>query len=102
MGGLLILFIYITSLASNEKFYLSAKTLAPLLTILTGIIFVSIVLKEARDNTFKPFHLKELIFYLYSENIIAPTSLAIFYLLLVLIIAVNIIKLQESPIRSIT
>lgn len=101
IGGLIVLFIYIARLASNEIFLINLKFLSLLSftliirTIITTFIFPNTLQLNSSLN----FKIK--IFSLYSEYLSRPVGLAIIYLLLTLIVTVNIIKLYDAPIRSI-
>lgn len=103
IGGLIVLFIYVSSLASNEKISLdnpwkpSTVTLPLIIiTIITIIFFNNQILKESSLNTGMG-----IVYKIYSPNIISITSLTILYLLLTLIIIVKIITLKEGPIRGL-
>nr|YP_010895324.1 NADH dehydrogenase subunit 6 [Victoriana melanorrhina]WJW73915.1 NADH dehydrogenase subunit 6 [Victoriana melanorrhina] len=114
VGGMLVLFIYVTSLASNEMFTLSMKMLLLLLvnmmimTILmifmdkmilmfnslnNEMISISLLNSYILENT---LNLNKL--YNYPTNII--TILLINYLLITLIATVKITKLFYGPLRS--
>nr|YP_010894908.1 NADH dehydrogenase subunit 6 [Phortica tanabei]WJW73421.1 NADH dehydrogenase subunit 6 [Phortica tanabei] len=113
LGGMLVLFIYVTSLASNEMFNLSIK-----LTIFSMIfMFFSMMLCFILDKTSLSFFLTnnemESIFnlktflmenalslnklYNYPTNFI--TILLMNYLLITLIVIVKITKLFKGPLR---
>nr|QIT06589.1 NADH dehydrogenase subunit 6 [Thalassaphorura encarpata]UFX54048.1 NADH dehydrogenase subunit 6 [Thalassaphorura encarpata] len=101
MGGLMVLFIYIASLASNEMFLTNFKSL---FSIILLFIFSSIILLKNLPhpliiNNSLNFKLKITPFF--SELFFNSTIIVIIYLLLTLIISVNIIKLYNAPIRSI-
>nr|YP_010894960.1 NADH dehydrogenase subunit 6 [Phortica hani]WJW73473.1 NADH dehydrogenase subunit 6 [Phortica hani] len=113
LGGMLVLFIYVTSLASNEMFNLSTKLMFFSIIFMTlSIIFCFIV-----DKTSLYFFLSnnemESIFKLNSyltENTLSlnklynyPTNfitiLLMNYLLITLIVIVKITKLFKGPLR---
>nr|QGT34995.1 NADH dehydrogenase subunit 6 [Orthonychiurus folsomi] len=100
MGGLMVLFVYMTSLASNEKFKISLK-LFPMIVV-SGLMFLSIFIlsTETQIFIFNKMMINNFIFFIYSNNIIYPTLMLMTYLLLVLIISVNIIKMYNAPMRS--
>lgn len=115
LGGILVLFIYVTSLASNEIFSLSIK-----LTVISIILlFMSIIIPIIIDINFMTnwFINNEIIsitnFYSYfTENSLSlnklynyPTNfitiILINYLLITLIAVVKITKLSKGPLRLI-
>lgn len=115
LGGILVLFIYVTSLASNEIFNLSIK-----LALFSFIIFIilSIISLIIDKNTFISFLLNNEIksisnlYTYFSENSLSlnklynfPTNLItillINYLLITLIVIVKITKLFKGPLRII-
>nr|YP_010564803.1 NADH dehydrogenase subunit 6 [Volucella latifasciata]UZA61206.1 NADH dehydrogenase subunit 6 [Volucella latifasciata] len=114
VGGMLILFIYVTSLASNEMFSLSMKmTLMTIMLLLIMLMYMFITDKMTliynsmnnemnsitninsfiKENT---LNLNKL--YNYPTNMI--TIMLITYLLITLIATVKITKLFYGPLRS--
>jgi NADH-ubiquinone oxidoreductase chain 6 len=118
IGGILILFIYITSLASNETFKLSINHkliifyfLIFCLIILLYYIFdfKNITIETKKINTDKNsfFILKTLIENnkiilnkMFNFPINITTILLVFYLFLTLIISVKITNIFKGPIRT--
>nr|YP_010022120.1 NADH dehydrogenase subunit 6 [Allonychiurus kimi]QOL12122.1 NADH dehydrogenase subunit 6 [Allonychiurus kimi] len=100
MGGLMVLFIYISSLASNEKFIINFKLLMIILLISTPLLFF---LKQMNFQSLFLEHMnfKSSIYLVYSNFLMKPTLMVMMYLLITLIFSVNIIKLYEAPIRSL-
>nr|YP_010506521.1 NADH dehydrogenase subunit 6 [Korinchia angustiabdomena]QGW56731.1 NADH dehydrogenase subunit 6 [Korinchia angustiabdomena]UXF58239.1 NADH dehydrogenase subunit 6 [Korinchia angustiabdomena] len=114
IGGMLVLFIYVTSLASNEMFSLSMKTTMIIFTsfmlLMTIIFFMDkmILMFNSMNNEMisltnlnsyiqeNTLNLNKL--YNYPTNMI--TILLINYLLITLIATVKITKLFYGPIRS--
>lgn len=114
LGGILILFIYITSLASNELFFFSIKYF---FTILISTIFVFLTILMLDKNIIY-FYLENLemksinnLFIYINENVLILrklynfpinliTILLINYLFLTLIISVKITNLFKGPLRS--
>nr|WJW73928.1 NADH dehydrogenase subunit 6 [Copestylum sp. ECU3] len=114
VGGMLILFIYVTSMASNEMFSLSMKTII-LMTILMTILFIYMLFMDKMTMMFNSMNnemmsltnnmsfIKENILnlnklYNYPTNMI--TIMLINYLLITLIATVKITKLFYGPLRS--
>jgi NADH-ubiquinone oxidoreductase chain 6 len=118
IGGILILFIYITSLASNETFKLSInhKLIIFYFLIFCLIIllyylfdFKNITIETKKINTDKNsfFILKTLIENnkiilnkMFNFPINITTILLVFYLFLTLIISVKITNIFKGPIRT--
>nr|QGR23978.1 NADH dehydrogenase subunit 6 [Drosophila borborema]QGR24030.1 NADH dehydrogenase subunit 6 [Drosophila seriema] len=113
LGGMLVLFIYVTSLASNEMFNLSLK-----LTMICSILLISsILLILLIDKNYFSFFLtnNEMqnisnIYSYFPENSLSlnklynfPTNfvtiLLMNYLLITLIVVVKITKLFKGPLR---
>nr|YP_010166670.1 NADH dehydrogenase subunit 6 [Lioporeus pilatei]QRV62761.1 NADH dehydrogenase subunit 6 [Lioporeus pilatei] len=115
VGGMLILFMYMTSLASNEKFKFSST----LLTMTLTIIFISLMLIMFTDKSminlfFKNSNLMEsnnIFSFLKNENLYSLnmmynkpnnliTIILINYLFLTLIAIVKITKSNIGPLRQ--
>lgn len=115
LGGILVLFIYVTSLASNEIFNLSIKLTLFSFTILRFFIILSLIVDKTYLTSFFLNNEIERITNLYtyfSENSLSlnklynfPTNfvtiLLINYLLITLIVIVKITKLFKGPLRII-
>nr|UXP34363.1 NADH dehydrogenase subunit 6 [Cambaroides dauricus] len=113
LGGMLVLFIYIASLASNEIFYLSPNflhlaTLFTLFSILIGFTFTDPLLVSTKfkivssslmvSNSFDYTSL--LVSTIYSHSSMFFTLFLITYLLLTLFVVVKIINIYSSPMRT--
>lgn len=103
IGGLIVLFVYISSLASNETFtqknyFLNLNLIFLFISALIILIFKEEIFidKRIKINT------KELIIKIYSNNNFEITFIIILYLLIVLIVAVTIISIYEGPLRRVT
>lgn len=106
VGGILILFIYIARVASNEKFHLSN-----ILLIIYLIIFIFFVLykyflhleSNSYYTTINSFDQNRN--YLINKLYIMPSSMLtliiVFYLLFTIIVVSNIIGIKFIPLRSI-
>nr|YP_010894843.1 NADH dehydrogenase subunit 6 [Amiota nagatai]WJW73356.1 NADH dehydrogenase subunit 6 [Amiota nagatai] len=113
MGGLLVLFIYVTSLASNEMFNLSLKLTLLSMIILFILLLMSLIIDkptfmfflnnnemETINNDYSYFLENSLSLnklYNYPTNFI--TILLMNYLLITLIVIVKITKLFKGPLR---
>uniref|UniRef100_A0AAU6MX75 NADH-ubiquinone oxidoreductase chain 6 n=1 Tax=Xenogryllus maniema TaxID=3120009 RepID=A0AAU6MX75_9ORTH len=112
LGGMLVLFIYITSLASNEMFNIPIKTTLTtmmlsmiLLLSMTTINFMNHnnVKNDIMFNFLTPHNSTELpmnLIQLYNMPTSILTILTIIYLLITLIIMVKITQIQEGPLRQ--
>nr|YP_009026966.1 NADH dehydrogenase subunit 6 [Cherax crassimanus]CDN96573.1 NADH dehydrogenase subunit 6 [Cherax crassimanus] len=111
LGGMLILFIYISSLASNESFKIHLKYMALLVPLLVISLFLTLTdpmlcpSKFFNSSTFFALENKINLNYLtsgpiYSSPSVLLTLFMISYLLLTLIVVVKIINISSSPLRS--
>nr|AYW52617.1 NADH dehydrogenase subunit 6 [Heterostomus curvipalpis]UDF83779.1 NADH dehydrogenase subunit 6 [Heterostomus curvipalpis] len=113
LGGMLVLFIYVTSLASNEMFSLSMKLMIMaimlIMLLLTIMIFMDKTIMTNFLNNLDNSSIKEMTSY-FNENTISlnklynfPTNLItimlINYLLLTLIAIVKITNTFFGPLR---
>nr|YP_009185993.1 NADH dehydrogenase subunit 6 [Sphaeridium bipustulatum]ALO70941.1 NADH deshydrogenase subunit 6 [Sphaeridium bipustulatum] len=105
VGGMLVLFIYMTSVASNEKFYFS-KALLILFLALSTIMTISLFFMDnliteyqALFNVTSNLNLNLNKYVIYPYNII--TIMMIFYLLITLIAVVKISKIKYGPLRHV-
>nr|QBM09027.1 NADH dehydrogenase subunit 6 [Magicicada tredecassini]QBM09040.1 NADH dehydrogenase subunit 6 [Magicicada tredecassini]QBM09079.1 NADH dehydrogenase subunit 6 [Magicicada tredecassini]QBM09092.1 NADH dehydrogenase subunit 6 [Magicicada tredecassini] len=104
IGGMLILFMYMSSIASNEKFYFSMKLLMSNMTIWILISTMNIISFKMdsvnklleMNNLFDSFMIKKL--YMFPSGMM--TIMLVIYLLFTLIVVVNIISIKLSPLRS--
>nr|YP_010385143.1 NADH dehydrogenase subunit 6 [Sphaeridium lunatum]UPL65153.1 NADH dehydrogenase subunit 6 [Sphaeridium lunatum] len=103
VGGMLVLFIYMTSVASNEKFYFS-KTLMFTFILLSFIMLISLFFMDnliteysSLFNINSDLNLNLNKYITYPYNII--TIMMIFYLLITLIAVVKISKIKYGPLR---
>nr|ASM41857.1 NADH dehydrogenase subunit 6 [Scaphoideus maai] len=100
IGGLLILFMYMSSIASNEKFTPNMMMIMPLLLIL---IYMEEMNSEIQmnDKMFS-FTMNESIslMKIYNKKTLMITVMLFTYLFLVMISITSIIKLHKGPLRS--
>nr|YP_010125574.1 NADH dehydrogenase subunit 6 [Friesea propria]ABV02151.1 NADH dehydrogenase subunit 6 [Friesea propria] len=104
IGGLMILFIYIVSLASNSNLTISHnKFLLTSLIIISIFIFSWMILNEKNFNLSKTVFLEvnQWLFKMYSNLSAHTITLVMLYLLLTLLITVSIILKKSGPLRSI-
>lgn len=98
----MVLFVYVVSLASNEKFEFSI-TESILIVILSSTIVIyclnTTFFKKNRTNSLNNFN--EIISLIFSKRISLTTILIIFYLLFTLIVAVKVASKFEGPLRNL-
>lgn len=113
LGGILVLFIYVTSLASNEIFYPSTKIFLFIIILLIGLIIRALILDKTLLITYfinfenssiciiESFLNENSIILnkLYNFPINLITVLLIIYLFLTLIVTVKITNVFEGPLR---
>nr|YP_010691339.1 NADH dehydrogenase subunit 6 [Drosophila septentriosaltans]WBU93989.1 NADH dehydrogenase subunit 6 [Drosophila septentriosaltans] len=113
LGGMLVLFIYVTSLASNEMFNLSIKLTLYLLFLTVLLLLISFFIDNMSLTFFSNNNEIESIYNMNSyflENSLSlnklynfPTNfitiLLMNYLLITLIVIVKITKLFKGPLR---
>jgi NADH-ubiquinone oxidoreductase chain 6 len=115
LGGILVLFIYVTSLASNEIFSLSIKlTISRMLIFLITILIYFLIDHNLLINWFINNEINSItnLYSYFTENSLSlnklynfPTNfitiILINYLLITLIAVVKITKLSKGPLRLI-
>nr|YP_010309792.1 NADH dehydrogenase subunit 6 [Megetra punctata]UMR54909.1 NADH dehydrogenase subunit 6 [Megetra punctata] len=105
VGGMLILFIYMTSIASNEKFTLSFKSLFMFLPLMSLMLPISMLFWSDTPimNDMISFKINNLtismIKYTYLPMNILLTFMII-YLFITLIVTVKIIETKSGPLRQ--
>lgn len=113
LGGILVLFIYVTSLASNEIFNFSFKTILTLIILFVVLIFFILIIDKpiiisyfinyetyslSLIKTFLPEN-SIILNKLYNFPINFITLLLMVYLFLTLIAVVKITNIFEGPLR---
>jgi NADH-ubiquinone oxidoreductase chain 6 len=103
IGGILVLFIYITRLASNEIFSPSNKILMIILPILPILIYIIPTITNNKEiNIHENIIENEIIItttVIYNQIIGIITTILVLYILLTLIVVVNIINVSKGPLR---
>nr|URX53652.1 NADH dehydrogenase subunit 6 [Kalotermitidae sp. 4 AB-2022a] len=106
VGGMLVLFIYVASLASNEMFNLSTKMMVMTTLMLTASLYSDQTIINAKDATmFNKMTDNEITMMtskLYNQPTGAMTILMALYLLMTLIVVVKITNISEGPLRQTT
>nr|WGO57961.1 NADH dehydrogenase subunit 6 [Hemithyrsocera vittata] len=105
LGGMLILFMYVTSLASNEMFSLSYKSILMSITMMiisvTMYIHFPIINNTEMNNTLLIMNpLTSSLIKLYNQPNGIITILMVSYLFLTLIVVVKIINIFKGPLRQ--
>nr|ASM82849.1 NADH dehydrogenase subunit 6 [Phyllothelys shaanxiense] len=108
LGGMLVLFMYITSLASNEMFLYSNKiflTISLLPIIFSSLYYLkinfSMNLYENMENSLTlNFMTNNFLLKMYNQPINTITILIATYLFLTLIVVVKIINIYKGPLRQ--
>nr|YP_009351414.1 NADH dehydrogenase subunit 6 [Procapritermes martyni]AQP29524.1 NADH dehydrogenase subunit 6 [Procapritermes martyni] len=104
IGGMLVLFMYMTSLASNEMFSPSNKML---MTTLMMLPMLSYMMPTVINN--KEMNMHETIMeneitttttVMYNQTMGTMTIMLVLYMLLTLIVIVNIINVSQGPLRQ--
>nr|WMQ53399.1 NADH dehydrogenase subunit 6 [Portunus armatus] len=108
LGGMLVLFIYVTSLASNEPFFFSWSAFSMSIAILLALMPLVIFWDSLMGSTMTQLPLSSFSFdssnvfiisWIYSFNLMNFTLYIILYLLLTLVVVVKITNLFKGPLR---
>nr|AXI98672.1 NADH dehydrogenase subunit 6 [Pseudoniphargus pedrerae] len=107
LSGMMIIFIYVSSMASNEFFNINSRLL-PLMVIFSLIlpllISTSLSFKPAESLNFMALDLTQIstlkTMNMYSKSLFTMTILLIIYLLLAMIMVVKNSSFSEGPLRS--
>nr|NP_775075.1 NADH dehydrogenase subunit 6 [Triops cancriformis]QCZ36072.1 NADH dehydrogenase subunit 6 [Triops cancriformis]QCZ36085.1 NADH dehydrogenase subunit 6 [Triops cancriformis]BAC53604.1 NADH dehydrogenase subunit 6 [Triops cancriformis] len=105
LGGLLVLFIYISSLASNEMFQLNVKLMFFLSLCFLSIFLILSFLYETPWTTMIAFTwskmvtVENMVSHVYKNSNIQLMLFMVTYLLVTLLVVVNITKLDVGPLR---
>nr|QBP33893.1 NADH dehydrogenase subunit 6 [Klapopteryx armillata] len=114
LGGLLVLFIYVTSLASNEMFSLSSKMMIilipPIFLVITLTLFTDLIptMMNYLNADMGPLSLQatygeessQTLMKLYSHPTNFITLMLVLYLFLTLIAVVSITNIFNGPLRE--
>nr|QUJ10163.1 NADH dehydrogenase subunit 6 [Tropidothorax sinensis] len=94
-SGMLVLFIYMASIASNEKFNFNIKMLMMLLLI--PLLFI--ILYYTNQNTMNPQEMKTILQTLFNYPTLLLTMMMTVYLLFAMITISKIVNINEGPLR---
>jgi len=101
LGGLIVLFIYIVSLASNEKFFSRIEINHLFLFSLLVASLILIYRKNTPDLIFLKTNFTSGVFLIFSKNNIKLTLYRILYLLFSLIVIIKICNKYQGPLKSL-
>nr|YP_009351193.1 NADH dehydrogenase subunit 6 [Atlantitermes snyderi]AQP28823.1 NADH dehydrogenase subunit 6 [Atlantitermes snyderi] len=103
IGGMLVLFMYMTSLASNEMFSPSNKMLMMSSITLPILIYFMPTVTNSKEmsmhNTMMENEITTTTTVMYNQMMGTMTTLLVMYMLLTLIVVVNIINVSKGPLR---
>nr|WNL54040.1 NADH dehydrogenase subunit 6 [Microcerotermes subtilis]WNL54053.1 NADH dehydrogenase subunit 6 [Microcerotermes subtilis]WNL54287.1 NADH dehydrogenase subunit 6 [Microcerotermes subtilis] len=105
IGGMLVLFMYMTSLASNEMFSPSNKMLMTTLMILPILLYTMSTPTNNKEmcphDTMMENEITTTTTAMYNQMMGTMTTLLVLYMLLTLIVVVNIINVASGPLRHV-
>nr|AQP26608.1 NADH dehydrogenase subunit 6 [Kemneritermes sarawakensis] len=103
IGGMLVLFMYMTSLASNEMFSPSNKMLMTMLVMLPALSYMMPTVTNNKEmvmhETIMENEITTTTTVMYNQMMGTMTTLLVLYMLLTLIVVVNIINVSKGPLR---
>nr|YP_009351323.1 NADH dehydrogenase subunit 6 [Pericapritermes dolichocephalus]AQP29246.1 NADH dehydrogenase subunit 6 [Pericapritermes dolichocephalus] len=106
IGGMLVLFMYMTSLASNEMFSPSNKMLMTAALILPAMAMIMPTVTNNKEmsnhNMMMENEITSTTTVMYNQMMGTMTTLLVLYMLLTLIVVVNIINVSSGPLRHTT
>nr|ARA91005.1 NADH dehydrogenase subunit 6 [Hishimonoides recurvatis] len=100
IGGLMILFMYMSSIASNEKF--SPNIFAFLTMLILILPFENMLTEELMQDKLESIIVKESMsmMKIYNVKTMMITVMLFLYLLLCMIAVMKILKIYKGPLRS--
>nr|UBD09525.1 NADH dehydrogenase subunit 6 [Leptodius exaratus] len=108
LGGMLVLFIYVASLASNEMFSFSLMTFFTYSTIILSLSLVTFFLDPLSISAYSalpsssisnPLTTPFIVSWIYNSPSMGFTLFIIIYLLITLVVVVKIVNLFKGPLR---
>nr|URH16694.1 NADH dehydrogenase subunit 6 [Cavitermes tuberosus] len=103
IGGMLVLFMYMTSLASNEMFSPSNKMIMAMMTMMPILLYIMPTVTNNKEmNAYETMTENETTTtttVMYNQMMGTMTTLLVLYMLLTLIVVVNIINVSSGPLR---
>nr|YP_009330286.1 NADH dehydrogenase subunit 6 [Orchesella cincta]ANJ04203.1 NADH dehydrogenase subunit 6 [Orchesella cincta] len=102
LGGLMVLFMYVTSLASNEKFEMNIEEMKTTAGMGSTVMFFSLLIVYFNFNMQPPLNiLSQQNSMIFSSPVTYLTLIIMSFLLITLVVAVKITTKFEGPLRSI-
>nr|QXT44671.1 NADH dehydrogenase subunit 6 [Anoplotermes sp. G17-067] len=103
VGGMLVLFMYMTSLASNEMFSPSNKMLMSMGMLMPMMIYIMPTVTNNKEmnshGTMMESEITTTTTVMYNQMMGTMTTLLVLYMLMTLIVVVNIINVSSGPLR---
>nr|YP_009351063.1 NADH dehydrogenase subunit 6 [Anhangatermes macarthuri]AQP28475.1 NADH dehydrogenase subunit 6 [Anhangatermes macarthuri] len=103
IGGMLVLFMYMTSLASNEMFSPSNKMLTISMITMPVLVYIMPTVTNNKEmnthNTMMENEITTTTTVMYNQMMGMMTIMLVIYMLLTLIVVVNIINVSKGPLR---
>nr|YP_010736657.1 NADH dehydrogenase subunit 6 [Cobbenicoris guangxiensis]WEM32405.1 NADH dehydrogenase subunit 6 [Cobbenicoris guangxiensis] len=101
ISGMLVLFVYMSSVSSNEKFKFSFKNFITMTVVMTMLNSFNLKMKFM-NNMEIMMKLKEtmMIMKLFNEPINLSTLMMIIYLLMTMIVVSNIVNISKGPLKT--
>nr|AQP26707.1 NADH dehydrogenase subunit 6 [Astratotermes sp. RDCT147] len=104
IGGMLVLFMYMTSLASNEMFSPSNKMLSITLMMMFPLMYMMPNVTNNKEMNMHNSMMENDIItsttVMYNQMMGMMTTLLVMYMLMTLIVVVNIINVSKGPLRQ--
>nr|QZK22361.1 NADH dehydrogenase subunit 6 [Drepanotermes rubriceps] len=104
IGGMLVLFMYMTSLASNEMFSPSNKMFMATTMLLPILMYMMPTVTNNKEmkthSTMMENEILTTTTVMYNQMMGTMTTLLVLYMLLTLIVVVNIINVSKGPLRQ--
>nr|QZK21334.1 NADH dehydrogenase subunit 6 [Drepanotermes sp. ANIC 0054] len=104
IGGMLVLFMYMTSLASNEMFSPSNKMFMATVMLLPILMYMMPTVTNNKEmsthSTMMENEILTTTTVMYNQMMGTMTTLLVLYMLLTLIVVVNIINVSKGPLRQ--
>nr|YP_009350855.1 NADH dehydrogenase subunit 6 [Ophiotermes grandilabius]AQP27948.1 NADH dehydrogenase subunit 6 [Ophiotermes grandilabius] len=103
IGGMLVLFMYMTSLASNEMFSPSNKMMTITLLMMPTLMYIMPTTTNSKEmnmhETMMESEVTTTTTVMYNQMMGTMTTLLVLYMLMTLIVVVNIINVSSGPLR---
>nr|AQP30465.1 NADH dehydrogenase subunit 6 [Cavitermes parmae] len=103
IGGMLVLFMYMTSLASNEMFSPSNKMITAMMMVMPILLYTMPTVTNNKEMNMHEMMMENetttTTTVMYNQMMGTMTTLLVLYMLLTLIVVVNIINVSKGPLR---